>query len=291
MFRHTYFRVGGPADAFAKPRSLEALQKLINWSREKGHPLLVIGDGTNLLVKDNGIRGIVIVLTKCLNQIKPPRPESNGVYITAMAGARLHTLCNLAIDQGLEGLNFALGIPGTVGGAIMMNAGTTAGSVQDVLTSIAVLGPEGQIQKLRCEKLDFKYRRLSWKNDTQIDRGQAVIVNGDFLLHPADPQKLKKEAAAILKLRRQKQPINYPSAGCFFKNPLTGKTAGELIDAAGLKGRRIGGAEISSKHANYIINRDNASAADILALRDLIRETVARIFAIDLETEVKIVGT
>jgi UDP-N-acetylmuramate dehydrogenase len=291
MSKHTHFRVGGPADAYVAPESIEDLVPLVSRLNKQGIPYRVIGDGTNLLVKDGGIRGIVIVLTKCLNKIVQADAEGDDVVVNAMAGARMRMLCDFSIARGFEGMNFALGIPGTVGGAIMMNAGTSHGSMESVLDAIRVLTPEGQIENIGKEKLNFGYRELSWGNEkNESDQIPAIILEGRFCLRLSDPEKLKKEAEAILRKRRKTQPIDFPSAGCFFKNPLSGKTAGELIELAGLKGRKIGGAEISTKHANFIINQGNASSADILALMELVQEAVSKAFGVKLETEVNIVG-
>ena len=202
----------------------------------------------------------------------------------------MQALCRFAINHGLEGMNFALGIPGTVGGGIMMNAGTSYGSVESVLDSIKVLLPMGQTKIIGRGELDFNYRELSWSKEMDVDQGQPVILGGCFCLHSSDSKKLKKEAEEIIKTRSQSQPTVSLSAGCFFKNPVSGKTAGELVELAGLKGKRIGGAKISSKHANFIINRGTASAADFLALMELVQETVSKKFSIDLEAEVNIVG-
>lgn len=293
MSRHTSLRVGGPAEAYVAIKRPEDLVKLINWSREKGLPCLVFGDGTNLLVKDEGINGIVITLTRAFKKIIQTGTEKDGVIVTAMAGVRMQTLCRFAVERGLEGMNFALGIPGTVGGGIVMNAGTACGSMENVIDSINVLLPTGLTKKIKRKDMVFDYRKLSWgkkKNETDGLEGKPIILEGCFCLHPSDPQRLKKEAKAILKLRKKTQPAGSPTAGCFFKNPAVGKTAGELIELAGLKGEQKGGAKISCKHANFIINAGKASAADILALMELVQERVLKIFSIDLETEVKIVG-
>jgi len=292
MSAHTSLRVGGPAEALITPENMEELKTLIRWSREKKLPFLIVGEGTNLLVRDCGIQGLVIVLAKCLQTFTQTSLNNDDVVVAAMAGVRMRTLCAFALRQGLEGMNFALGIPGTVGGGIMMNAGSSHGSMEQVLESINVLLPTGRTRRIKREDLDFTYRKLLW-NKKEIDdhQSQPIILDGRFRLRPSDPEKLKKKARAILKSRRRKQPIGWPSAGCFFKNPVSGKTAGELIELAGLKGQSIGGAQISSKHANFFINRHNASAKEFLALMALARNTVLEKFNIDLEREVKIVGT
>ncbi|MCK5507741.1 MAG: UDP-N-acetylmuramate dehydrogenase [Desulfobacterales bacterium] len=291
MAKHTSLRVGGAADAFVMPEKLEELMELIKWSRQNDIPYLVIGDGTNLLVKDSGIRGIVIILTKCLKRIRKRDTEKDGIIVTALAGVRMQALCSFAIKNGLKGMNFAIGIPGTVGGGIMMNAGTVHGSIKSVLDSIKILLPDGHVKIIMRENLNFDYRELSLKDEVrEVNQGQPIILGACFRLHPSDPQELRKDAEKKLKARKERQPTSMPSAGCFFKNPLSGKTAGELIDLAGLKGKSTGGAEISLKHANFIINRDRASASDILAIIKLVQETVSKKFNINLKPEVKIVG-
>jgi len=292
MSRHTSLRVGGPAEAFVVPKNSEALKSLIKWARQKGVPYLIVGHGTNLLVKDNGIRGVVIVLTKCLQEITQTGTVKQNVIVTAMAGVRLQTLCNYAIDHGLAGLNFAIGIPGTVGGGIMMNAGAAGSWIGNVLESVTVLLPSGQTKTIAKQQLKFSYRHLSLNmQPNHVYSDQPVIIDGSFCLHPSDPQKLKTEAQEIIKLRKQKHPVSTPSAGCFFKNPASGKPAGELIELAGLKGKSIGGAEVSAKHANFLVNIGQASAADFLALMELVQETVSKMFNTELEREVKIVGS
>ncbi|MDQ1331321.1 MAG: UDP-N-acetylenolpyruvoylglucosamine reductase [Thermodesulfobacteriota bacterium] len=291
MSRHTYFRVGGPAEAFTVPESLEQLTEIIIWSGNKGIPYIVIGDGSNLLVKDNGIPGIVILITKCLSGISCSGKDTEPVLVTAMAGVKAQALCRYAIREGLSGMNFALGIPGTVGGAIMMNAGTSYGAVSDILVSVNVMISSGEMLKIAKDEMVFSYRNLSWnKSLTDRGKGAPIIIDGSFRLRRSDPSLLEKEAGEIMKKRRENQPSDKPSAGCFFKNPPAGKTAGQLIDMAGLKGTRIGGAEISAKHANFIVNSGKASASDILALMRLVQQKVSDRFGIILEPEVKIVG-
>jgi UDP-N-acetylmuramate dehydrogenase len=291
MSRHTSLRIGGPAEVFAAPETVEDLQALIKWSGEKGLSYLIIGRGTNLLVKDAGIRGVVVVLTKCLKAIEETGPHTDAVWVTAMAGANLPALCAYALKRGLDGMNFSLGIPGTVGGGIKMNAGTSYGSMENVLTSIDVLLPSGKTCRIEGKALDFAYRKLSWNPELTDGHGeQAIILNGRFSFYPSDPEKLKTSAREIIMARRRNQPIGFPSAGCVFKNPGTGSTAGQLIEMAGLKGRSMGGAQISEKHANFFINRRNATAADFLSLIDLTEDTIFKKFDIHLEREVKVVG-
>jgi UDP-N-acetylmuramate dehydrogenase len=291
MSRHTYLRVGGPAEAFITPDSQKDLVRLIRRCNDSGIPVFVIGDGTNLLVKDGGVAGMVIVLTRCLNKIYRSTQTGSEVVVTAMAGARMQALCRFAIKNGLKGLNFAVGIPGTVGGGIMMNAGTASGAIDGVLESVKIMARDGWMQRIDRDSLNFSYRKLNWKNVVAgIGAALPVVIDGRFRLIASDPQKLESEARDLLQKRKNSQPLKAASAGCFFKNPATGKSAGEMIERAGLKGCKIGGAQVSTKHANFIVNTGDASAADILAMMELAQEKVARLFNVVLEPEVKIIG-
>ncbi len=290
MSRHTSFRVGGPAEALVEPESVEQLAVFIRWAREKKVPYRIMGGGTNLLVEDAGCRGVVVKLSKSMSRVQESERKGHTVWVTAMAGAKLQTLCRYAIRNGLGGLNFALGIPGTVGGAIMMNAGTSRGAIEQVLESIDILNPDGRIETTKREALDFSYRRLVLKKTKGSEAlGKPVILKGHFRLRSSDPHRLDTEAKVILASRRKREP-RFPSAGCFFKNPRPDLPAGRLIDTAGLKGIRIGDAQISEKHANYIINRGHASAKDILKLSRLVQDTVRKSFNIELEPEVIFLG-
>lgn len=291
MRRHTSFRIGGPADALARPRDVTTLVQLIRGAGERQIPFLVIGDGTNLLVRDSGIRGLVIALTGGFRDMTRSGTFPDGIRLTARAGCRLQGFCRYAIGQGLAGMNFALGIPGTMGGAIRMNAGTRLGWVSDVLREVRVLHANGSEAILRRADMDFGYRTLAWKPGTLEKGPEPIILEGVFCLTPEDPVSLKREAKEITDDRRSRQPTQLPSAGCFFKNPTGEAPAGHLIEAAGLKGKRIGDAEVSRHHANFIVNRKQASATDILSLMELIQEAVKDKYGIDLEPEVQIVGS
>jgi UDP-N-acetylmuramate dehydrogenase len=208
-----------------------------------------------------------------------------------MAGTPMSRLCRFALRNGFAGMNFALGIPGTVGGAIITNAGTSIGDMGNVLCEAKFLFPSGEIKKIAREKLSFSYRQMHWDNKLENQGGSSpVILEAAFSLIPDDRVKLKKEAMKIVKWRKKSQPGKLPSAGCFFKNPDPETSAGQLIDLAGLKGKNYGGAEISQKHANFIVNKNNASAADILGLKEMVQERVWKKFHISLEPEVRIVG-
>lgn len=282
MSKHTSLRVGGSVEAYIEPENLEKLVALIKWLKQKAIPYLIVGSGTNLLVKDNGINGIVIVLKKCFKRIIQTNLQQSEVVVDA--GVGMQTFCMFAVEHGLGGMNFAIGIPGTVGGGIAMNAGTALGSVSDVINAVTLLLPTGEIKTMTKKKLKFDYRKFSCDNN-------QIILNGSFRLYQADCNELNESARAILKKRKETQPINFANAGCIFKNPSRGRAAGELIEQAKLKGKTIGGAQISSKHANFIINIGRASASDIIALIQFAQKTVQDKFNINLETEVKIIGS
>jgi len=291
MAKHTSIRIGGPAEAYIVPEKLQDLIQLVQWSARRSISYLIIGNGTNLLVKDGGIKGLVISLARCLNEIKVLEKNPQAVIVCALAGVPMSALCNYAIKNGFTGLNFALGIPGTIGGCIAANAGTSHGSVDKVLKALKVLLPSGRIKILPQEQLFFSYRKLTWPQiDGLIHPDTPVILEGHFDLHHSSAQKLRQEADQILQKRRQQQPVGALSTGCVFKNPLKGRTAGELIDRAGLKTKSMGGATISAKHANFFINTGKATAADFIALMAKARDAVSAKYDVDLESEVNIVG-
>ena len=292
MAQHTSLGVGGPAEVYLSPETLADLKAVVRFSQENRIPFMVIGGGTNLLVKDKGLSGLVISLTRCFQGIESTNIIDEGVLLTVLSGTGMQTFCRYAIDHGLEGINFALGIPGTVGGSILMNAGTDSGQIESVLDTVSVLFPTGEIREIERKDLEFGYRSFSLGDlGRELGGGQPIILSGCFILHPADPGVLRHDAQVTLRRRGEKQPLNWPSAGCFFKNPGSGMSAGELIELAGLKGARIGGAAVSDKHANFFINTGAASAADFIALMERVQDIVSTKFDIDLEAEVTIVGT
>ena len=291
MSRHTSLRVGGPADVYVAPREKTDLVVIVRWLQENSLPCFIIGNGTNLLVKDKGIRGVVISLKHCLKDIRHTALDKENVVVTSGAATWLNTLCNYASGNGFKGMNFALGIPGTVGGAIIMNAGTGHGNMAGVVTAVVALSPDGETVRIERDGLLFRYRGLDWKERPGVSAVQhPIILEGEFCLSVSDRKEIQTEADAIMQRRNATQPLHQWSAGCFFKNPATGKSAGELIDLAGLKGKRIGDAQVSTAHANFIINIGRATAADILELKDLIQGVVLTSFNVSLEPEVKIVG-
>ncbi len=293
MRRHTSLRVGGAADIFFRPETTGELLAVVKRAKSSGVPVTVMGGGTNLLVADSGIRGV----TLCLCRLKetPEVSETCGgeFLVSVSAGIGTPSFCRFAIENGLSGMNFALGIPGTLGGALRMNAGTAAGEMSDRLESLLVLSDSGQVVRMDRKKLRFGYRRMDLrKADTGDDKaGFPIILGARFLLMAGNKGELAKEADGILGTRKRCQPTALPSAGCFFRNPKDADSAGMLIDRSGMKGATSGGAMVSDRHANFIVNSGAATAADILDLTDEVTRRVFDRFAVQLEAEVTIVGS
>jgi UDP-N-acetylmuramate dehydrogenase len=285
MSRHTTFGIGGPADAMITVKTDQEIAALITWASDRGHALMILGAGSNLLVRDGGIRGLVLKLANGFKSIEqsPQASPNGGADVKAGAGVLVWQLGRYALEHGLAGLNFALGIPGTVGGALRMNAGAWGACMADITSSISLLNPNGVIVTIGKEQLLFSYRGL------ELEEG-SIILQGEFQLRRADRKALRRDALQIQKKRKSIQPLSLPSAGSIFRNPPGEVSAGELIDKAGLKGLCKGGAEVSTKHANFIVNKGHAKASDVLALMGQIRETVFDQFGVRLETEVIIVG-
>lgn len=290
MARHTRFRVGGEAEAYVAVEDEIQLENLVCQCVRSGVPYLILAGGSNLLVKDGGLRGVVIDIKKGLQTITTEKKEKGRQLLAAGAGANLQVLCRFAIDNGLAGLNFALGIPGTVGGATVMNAGTHRGNMADIVSSVKILTAEGDILEKGRTELEFDYRGMTVKDMSSGENRQTVIITVYLSVSDDDPQKLREEANNILKERLQGQPTDAWSAGCFFKNPADAEPAGKLIEMAGMKGQMLGGAAVSEKHANFIINTGEATAGDILGLMEAVQKKVAEIFGVCLEPEVRIVG-
>jgi UDP-N-acetylmuramate dehydrogenase len=288
----TSFHIGGPAEALVTPENRDDLLALVTGARDRGIGYQVLGGGTNLLVTDQGISGLVIRIAGCLDTIEAAGETPDGVRVRVGAGVTLKRFCRYCLSHGLKGMNFAIGIPGTVGGALTMNAGTGTGSMADGLSSIMLLMGSGEVRGVERDLLHSEHRRLFWRlAGEETDASYPpVILGGEFILARGEVTVLKAEARGIMATRKMNQPLGFPSAGCIFKNPPAGAPAGRLIDMAGLKGRRQGGALISERHANYIVNTGGATAADVLALMTLMKETVWNRFQIQLEPEVKVVG-
>ncbi len=292
MCRHTSLGVGGAAEALVFPRTREEVAEVITEAWQRRIPYLVVGGGTNLLVPDRGIPGIVICLSTGLRRLERVNDPEGGIRVLADAGVSTKTLCRFCLSEGLGGMNFALGIPGTVGGAIRMNAGTGGESMSDRLLFIEVVYPMGTPKKVFKGHFHGEYRKLSWDKVADVeDAYPPVILGGAFEVIPVKPDALKAEARQRLRSRAAGQPKGRGSAGCFFKNPSPKTPAGRLIEQSGLKGACRGGAVVSEKHANFILNTGSASADDILGLMKTVQETVLGKFGILLEPEVQIVGT
>ena len=277
MSRHTPFRVGAPADVPFLPESEEQLLQALSIAREAGVPCFVIGNGSNLVVKDGGIRGLVIALGEGMAAI-----ARAGETLTAWAGASLARVSAYAQASGLSGLEFASGIPGTLGGGCAMNAGAYGGQLSDVLVDARVL-LDGEVCTLTVEEMQMGYR-----TSLPLRRG-GIVISARFALTPDDPEAIAARMRELNARRRDKQPLNHPSAGSTFKRP-EGYFAGALIEQAGLKGKRVGGAQVSEMHAGFIVNTGGATAADILTLIGTVQDEVADRFGVRLETEVRILG-
>lgn len=277
MSRHTTFRVGGPADVLVRP-TVEQLAGVLGLCREYGEPYTLIGNGSNLLVGDGGIRGVVIELAEPAGAI-----EVNGNEITAQAGAMLAKIANTAAAAGLAGMEFASGIPGTIGGAVVMNAGAYGGEMKDILVHVKVLNEQGEEKKLTVEELELGYRRSC------ILEKHYLITEVTVRLTSGHEEEIRAKMKELNEKRIEKQPLSYPSAGSTFKRP-EGYFAGKLIMDAGLRGYTVGGAQVSEKHCGFIINKGGATAADIRQLMQDVAEKVYEQYGVQLEPEVKMTG-
>ncbi|MBR1585116.1 MAG: UDP-N-acetylmuramate dehydrogenase [Clostridia bacterium] len=278
--QYTTLRVGGPADFFAEPENEEQLVALLAAARDTDTPALLLGNGSNLLVRDEGFPGLAIRLGKAFSVITV---EGENHVIRAQAGALLSVLARAARDAALTGLEFAQGIPGSVGGGVYMNAGAYGGELGGVIASVRVLTENGSILTVPGKDMAFSYRH------TRAMDKRWIILGAAFSLRSGDPAAIEAAMRDFAARRKEKQPLEYPSAGSFFKRP-AGHFAGKLIEDAGLKGLTVGGAQVSEKHAGFLINRGGATAADFLRLKDLVQEKVEAAFHVRLEPEVEIVG-
>lgn len=277
MSRHTTFKIGGNADVLVRVKSVEQL-KLVTQSAQKFDlPYFVIGKGSNLLVSDDGIEGVVISL-EALNEIK-----INGNTVACGAGASLMTLCTTVQKASLSGLEFAFGIPGSVGGALYMNAGAYGGEMSQVVTKATALASDGKIKEFNLEQMHLGYRTSVFKNT------DLIILSVELKLTIGDPKEIKVKMDDFFSRRRDKQPLEYPSAGSTFKRP-TGYFAGALIEQNNLKGVSVGGAQVSQKHAGFVINKGNATANDVKELIKHIQNVVQKADGVKLEPEVIFVG-
>ncbi|MFO8069369.1 MAG: UDP-N-acetylmuramate dehydrogenase [Alkalibacterium sp.] len=277
LSRYTYTKTGGPADTLVFPKTKEEVQTLVKWLNENNWPLTILGNASNLIVKDGGIRGATIILTD-MNQISV---QDN--IIRVFAGAPLIEVSKRAYDSGLTGLEFACGIPGSVGGAIYMNAGAYGGEVKEVIKKVTVLTRQGIIKEMVNEDMQFDYRH------SILQDSDDIALEVVFELEPGDKEEIKEKMDELTYLRTSRQPLEYPSCGSVFKRP-TGYFTGKLIQDAGLQGFTWGGAQVSTKHAGFIVNINNATATDYIELIDHIKEVILEKDGVTLETEVKIIG-
>lgn len=278
MKEHTTFRVGGPADWLVTPEEEEQVRRTVNLLRNNGIPYYVMGNGSNLLVGDKGYRGVVIQIYKKMNQI---RVEGETIY--AQAGALLSRIAAAALANELTGLEFAAGIPGTLGGAVMMNAGAYGGEMKHVLRSALALTTEGTLRELPVEQM-----RLGYRSSIFAESGD-IVLSAELGLRKGNPEEIRTYMNELREQRVTKQPLEYPSAGSTFKRP-EGHFAGKLIQDAGLRGFQVGGAQVSEKHCGFVVNRGGATAADILSLIEQVTERVEAASGVRLEPEVKCIG-
>jgi len=278
MSRHTSFGIGGPADILALPHDEPALARLLATCRQTGLPHLVVGNGTNIIFRDGGFRGVVIKIGEALGDM-----HREGRHLTAQSGAGLDRLCLRAAEAGLAGLSWAAGIPGTVGGAVWMNAGANGGEIGQTVSQVTVLDADGERRRLQHGELEFSYRHSTLQGQP------LIVVEVEFELAEGDPTDIRRDMYETIEKRLARQPLKERSAGCIFKRP-PNDFAGRLIDCTGCKGLTIGGAQISPKHAGFIVNCGGATAGDVLQLVEQVRRRVHDEHGIWLEQEVCVVG-
>lgn len=277
MSHYTFTKTGGPADYLAFPENGQEISVLIKRAHEAGMPVTIVGNASNMIIRDGGIEGLVILLTR----IEEIQHQEDQLIVSA--GTPLMTVSEAAYRFGLTGLEFAAGIPGSVGGAVFMNAGAYGGEVSNVITEIKVLDELGDLHVLAGDEIRFSYRH------SIIQEAPLTVISATFALKPGEPEKIRKTMDAYNQARASKQPLDLPSCGSVFKRP-TGYYTGPLIQKAGLQGKTVGGAQVSKKHAGFIVNVDHATATDYLNLIGLIIKTIKAKFGVTLEPEVRIIG-
>ncbi len=278
MSKHTSFSIGGPADFFVEPATVQEIKEVCYLAKEENIPCFILGNGSNLLVSDHGIRGIVLHLGRNFSSI-----SREDKVITVQAGAMLSRVARTALDASLTGFEFAAGIPGSFGGAVAMNAGAYGGEMKDIILDADVLTPDGQVKTLTLEELDLSYRHSC------IFEKNYIVLSARIELNEGDPIEIKARMDELAGARREKQPLEYPSAGSTFKRPV-GYFAGKLIQDAGLKGFAVGGAMVSEKHAGFVVNYNKASAKDVRDLIAQVQEKIQAQFGVKMEPEVRFVG-
>lgn len=278
MKNHTTFRIGGPADALALPKTPEEVAEVVRFCHEHAQPYYVLGNGSNLLVSDEGYRGLVLQLYRNFNDI-----QVNGETITIQSGAMLAAVARTAYQTGLTGLEFASGIPGTIGGAVVMNAGAYGGEMKNVLKEVTVLTKEGEVLVIPAKALELGYRT------SVIPKNGWIVLGAVLQLKKGDQEQILARMEELKEQRITKQPLDLPSAGSTFKRP-EGYFAGKLIMDAGLRGFTVGGAQVSEKHCGFVVNRGNATAADVWELICEVKRRVKEMTGVELEPEVKLLG-
>ena len=278
MSEHTTFEVGGPADLYVIPESFDEVRDVLLACDEAGAERFVLGRGSDLLVSDDGYRGVIVAVGEGLMGV-----SVDGIEMTCQAGVDLREASEMACELGLSGLEFACGIPGSVGGACFMNAGAYGGCVADVLKCVRALAPDGSQVTLDVDELDLGYRR------SRVATDGLVVLSATFDLEKGDPEKIRATMDDLTRQREEKQPLEMASAGSTFKRP-EGHFAGKLIMDAGLQGYRVGGAEVSRKHAGFVVNTGGATAADVHAVIEHVQDEVERQFGVRLEPEVRFLG-
>ena len=282
LSRHTSLHVGGIADIMLYPANLTELQQVMCLCRTENVPYFILGRGSNLVIRDGGIRGIVIKLSRSFKKIKTVEEFGNQVRLLVEAGVSLSRLLTYSLSRGLSGAEFISGIPGSLGGALAMNAGSQGREMKDITEAVTLLTPRAALREKKRAALHFYYRSL------HLSKG-SVIVNASIRLQKHRTGTLLHTREQSTAWRRRTQPLNLPSAGSVFKNP-PGKSAGQLVEQVGLKGLRVGKAQISEKHANFIVNRGGATARDVLSLMEIMQNRVYQETGIRLEKEVQVVG-
>lgn len=277
LSNYTFTKTGGKADILVLPTSYLEVRDTYNYAVEHQIPITVLGNGSNLIIRDGGIRGIVMVL------VQMKEVECKGNQIIAQSGATIIETSRFALEKCLSGLEFACGIPGTVGGALYMNAGAYGGEISDVLKEALVLTAEGELKTFAAEELELSYRT------SRFSKEHLLVLEATFELKPGNVAEIKAKMDDLTFQRESKQPLEFPSCGSVFKRP-PGYFAGKLIQDSGLQGKQIGGAQVSLKHAGFIVNVDDATATDYVELIEHVQKTVKANFGVDLETEVKIIG-
>ncbi len=277
LSKYTYTETGGPADLLFFPRSAKQVKAIINWTRINEYPLTILGNASNLIVRDGGIRGVTVMFT----ELKNLKVEKHRLIV--QSGAPIIEVSEVAYDHGLTGLEFACGIPGSIGGAVYMNAGAYEGEVKDVIESVTVLTRQGEVKELTNEEMNFSYR------NSILQETKDIVLEVTFKLKSGNKEKIKERMEELTFLRTSKQPLEYPSCGSVFKRPV-GHFTGKLIQDAELQGLIWGGAQVSTKHAGFIVNIAEATATDYIELIKHIQDVIFKKYGVQLEREVHIIG-